>query len=145
MEKPKIYLVQSGLGKTYFCQQRPGWIDLDSGYLWHANIWNPDVLIALIDDYLNNGYKILLSADPETINAIQYANKYDSILIIGNSEMKEELLQRVRERDVTEQWAKEYTSIIDYWMAFYAQANMNTIILHKGQYLSDVLEEIDKA
>lgn len=143
MEKPKIYLVQSGLGKTYFCQRHPGWIDIDTGFLWHAGAWRPKVLIAFIDEYLNNGYKIILSGDPQTVKVIQYFDKYNPTLIIGNSEMKDELLQRVRERGNTEQWAREYPYVIDYWMSFFAQTNMNTIILHKGQYLSDVLKDIE--
>lgn len=138
MEKPTIYLVQSGLGKTYFCQHNPGWADCDVGWLWVIRFWCDKAVYHYIDSCIKDGYKIVTSADPDTCLAVLRNPNYNVVLIRADKDMREELLTRVKERN-DDRWGNEYPMNIDWWMEFYNQLDCPQILLHKGQYLSDIL------
>lgn len=137
--KPTIYCVQSGIGKTYFCQHNPGWVDIDTEFLWRNRIFSAQTLTAFIDSYIRSGYKILLSGDPSNLHTIVPLNRYNIILIRATQDMKDELLARVKSRPESQQWAREYDFMYNGWMQDFDQWQIKQIYIKPGQYLSDIL------
>jgi hypothetical protein len=57
-----VYCVQSGLGKTYFCQHHVGFIDLDAGVFCEQALYHT-VYLNFLDFCIHTGYTVITSAE----------------------------------------------------------------------------------
>ena len=140
MEKKTIFLVQPGVGKTYFCKHNLGWADLDLEFLWETQNFNAKTLLHYIDSFLTIGYNVVTGADPYVCNIIYSANKYDVKLIVADKQMKQEIINRVKNRGYQTNFTLTYEQSFDKWMRYFEQLEQPKIILHQGRYLSDILK-----
>ena len=144
MSKTRIYCAFTGTGKTYFCQHHAGWADIDEETAVKIRA-NPDLVEFTISNYIRYGYRIITNATPYVMTGLKkHLEKYELIIILPPPEMKEELLQRVKDRGDIE-WYPYLSRIYD---DFY-QATINfdipgqRIWLKPGQYLEDIIKQLE--
>lgn len=141
--KIKIYCAFTGLGKTYYCQHNLGWIDIDEEAFIKTR--NPEAaMIQAFYAYHNYGYKILTNGTPYVLESLyHHRDEFEVILMIPSPNMKEEILQRIRDRGSIE-WANMLPKYYDnmYKYAYFYPCETK-YMLRSGQYVSDVLKMLD--
>ena len=145
MKKTRIYCAFTGTGKTYFCQHHAGWADIDEETA--VKIQAPPELVEFaISNYIRYGYKIVTNATPYVFSGLmKHIDKYDLVIILPPSEMKEELLQRVYDRGDTE-WYPYLRSIYDdfYTSTINYPVEGRKIWLKPGQYAGEIIEQLEQ-
>lgn len=144
MNKPRIYCIFTGLGKTYFCKNHLGWADIDEEPFVRGGI-EPGIMAIACDCYTKYGYKIVTCATPYVLYGLSVvSNKYDIILILPSENMKEEILQRVESRGDTE-WAMSLRK--KYYDIFYERLNSTfyrKVYAQPGQYAGEIIEQLEQ-
>ena len=151
--RPTIYLAQSGLGKTYFCQHNAGWMDLDPYPLQICGLANGEIkrcFLTLVDTNVYWGYKLLINASAWTVLTLLETNRYNLVLFYASHEMKEEICERVMNRALArnnpeDSFAKRYPNIFDDIINTLGDINhprLTKIQLKPGEYVSDYLNKI---
>ena len=94
--------------------------------------------------YHSYGYKILTNGTPYVLESLfHHRDAFEVILMIPSPDMKEEILQRIRDRGSIE-WADMLPKYYDnmYKYAYYYPCETK-YMLRSGQYVSDVLKMLD--
>ena len=139
MNKTPIFCVYNALGKTYFCQHHLKWADIDEEFFHITRA--PNLLIALqYRLYTIYGYHIVTNASPYVMQSLANNEEFEPILILPSEEMKEEIIQRIRDRG-DDDWANYLNEIYDDHLGKVLQTPYKKIFLTSGQYLEDVLNE----
>ena len=125
----KVYVALSGCGKSEFCQTHEGWIDFDQKtYI----------------EYKQKGISFenlqIISNPFDNFEDCFKAENITPVLILPGEGMKEEILQRVYERDPKDPWVTKYAQIYDRWYVDLNSRNLEKIYLQPGQYISDIIK-----
>ena len=151
--KPTIYLAQSGLGKTYFCQHNAGWLDLDPYPILNCGLSDEDAkkcFLSLIDINLYWGYKIIINANSWTLNLLLRSKQYQLILFYACHEMKDEICERIKQRAIerhnpADKWAQQCDKMFDTYIETldaFSNPYLTKIQINPGEYVSDYLNKI---
>ena len=137
----KIYLATSGTGKTYFCQHNLGWIDLDGWLFWNklSDKMNEDLFIKMISFYQYSGYNILISSVQTAQYLVKNNIQIDGYIIPAN-ETKNEIFNRLINRDPHNHWSYVYMTLLDKDIAQLIQLPGPKFYLKSGQYVSDIID-----
>lgn len=141
IKNPKVYLVFTGLGKTYFCKRHPGWIDLDEEFFIRTkSFYN---LFTAVKCYVQYGYNILTNASIEVLNQLRDVCDITIILPENTPEAKAFILNNVKNRGYGQKYSKWLENFYDmkYQMLLnYLKPEDKVVYLKAGDYLSDYLE-----
>ena len=126
----KVYVALSGCGKSEFCQVHEGWIDFDQ---------------KTYNEYKQKGTSFenlkIMSNPFLNFEECFKAENTIPILIMPGTDMKEEILRRVYERNPQDPWALEYRRIYDKFYADLNSRDLEKIYLQPGQYIDDIIDE----
>ena len=139
----KIIIAFSGCGKTYFCKHNLNWMDIDYYvfYAFYNDVKYSNNLNTITNWY---NYNVFLNA-PIHLKA---STKVDYV-IIPLKTMKEEIIKRVKERDINQPLESGWTNgwimrLEREWNNLWDRFNAlpyPKIYLKPGQYISDVIDE----
>lgn len=148
----------AGVGKTTLARKyNKDVIDLESGnFKWLENdgteaskgsrrMQNPKYPINYLEAIKksNSKYKVVLISQHEAIRKCLDAIKLDYILVYPDKNMKEEFIDRYRQRGNSENFINLISKEWDNWIdALDCIQNHQKIVLQKGQYLSDFVFEL---
>lgn len=148
----------AGVGKTTLAQMyKEDVIDLESGnFKWLENdgteeskgnrkIQNPKYPINYLEAIkkANSQYKVVLISQHDVIRKCLDAVKLDYVVVYPEMSMKEEFIERYKARGNNEGFINLITSKWESWISnLNLIHNHKKIILGKGQYLSDFVEEL---
>lgn len=141
-QKIKVYCVFAGLGKTYFCQHNPGWVEIEEESYVRLNA-RSDALILALKCYHKYGYALLTNATPYVIRGLMAdRDNFDITIIVPPKGAKETILQRIRDRG-DDEWANMLKELYDY-MYDYARSCPYAKIIYaqEGEYLTDVMNRL---
>jgi len=135
----KIYVATSGTGKTDFCKTHLNWVDLD----WALAEYFPGpfaetIFSRIVLYYKAHGYNIMINNFRATNALVRFKIPVDCI-IMPKPEIKDEIINRLSERDQNSTWATEYSQIFDTEMEALNQVDCQKIYLESGQYVSDII------
>lgn len=134
-----IVLAFSGCGKTMYCYNNQGWMDLDLGFglFDHQN----ELAVELACHFAANGWKVMLPASLPIIQLMRKLGLWVNLILPG-LDMKDEIIDRVRRRNGEPDWLhhieKEYDAICSQMFKYANPDNLK--ILRPGQYVSDAMQ-----
>lgn len=150
----KQYIVFFGCGKTTFCKTHLNWVELDIG--WYEPFRDFEAVSSLLYFYPRWGYNLLIGGGANTLQFLdRHAHhSYNNMpwirpnfvpiktnIIIPSPEMKQEILERIKNRSCARD-AEYIMSVYDKEWEALDKAQFDTkVYLKPGQYLSDIIDE----
>ena len=148
-EKPKIYCVQSGLGKTWLCHHYPGFYDIDS-YIYEHPQPNVSAFAATIRYAAGTNYIPLVSLSP-FLSQYPILHNFELIFVIATDEYNKKLPEIVRQRSNSQgniNWANGYSGYCELVPKLISNCNskifprrVTVYKLEEGQHLEDFFKK----
>lgn len=134
----KLILAFTGCGKSTYCRENAGWIDLDLGYHEFEN--SDELLVKLCAHFLKDGWKVLTPVSRSIMELLRQNGMWINV-ILPSSDMKAEILDRIRKRDGHTAWVtlveKEYDKIYNE-IKDYPYID-NLYIMQPGETMANIL------
>ena len=140
MARGKIICSFFGTGKTYMNKNYPNYLDLETYYFGDRK----DLLaMAIKDGSRAYGYNVLVACTKPIIELLQ-DNDLDFVAVLPSKDLKQEYLERFKKRGSPPEIIKGLENNFDKHIDEVMKLNCKKIILKSGEYLKDVIDQIEK-
>lgn len=144
----------SGIGKTTLCSAKKDLVVLDSNswrFSWKTTArqeWHPEWPTNYISHILENidSVDAIFVSCHQEVRAALVASGIAFVLVYPGPGMKEEYVERYRDRGSTKAFVDRIEAHYEEWIyGLMKQQACTHVVLRSGQYLSDVIPEILKS
>lgn len=138
--KTKVISAFPGTGKSYFYKNNNNSIDSDSSKF--DKTFFPDNYIEHIKENIGK-YKYIFVSSHKEVRDSMIENNIDFTLIYPDKSLKEEYINRYKERGNNDNFIKLLNDKWDEWIdEIEEQQNLKKKILNKNEYISDIIYKI---